>query len=174
MGNDIKEITIGEIHLKSDGSTLTIARLNQPNITLNIDAKGVEELIDFVTSLTETKFNRRRNFRVPLWDSSGLSVQIRKDEKQLSATPKDISVIGIFVELRPDDWLDLKQDDDLEVILEFEGETQTYRAVVRRCEDNGYGLLFPESMKGNQINPPTELKRIVMKLQCHWLARRIR
>ena len=165
------EITIGDVQFISDGKTLTIARRDQPNMTMSLDKAGVEELIDFVTSLAGTEFNRRQTFRVPVWDSSGLSVQIRKDETQLSVRPTNLSLTGIFVELRPDDWLDLAQDDDLEVILDFEGETHSYRGVVRRCETNGYGLFFPESMNAEQIEPPPGITQIVMELQRRWLAR---
>ena len=162
--------TIGNVRLISDGKTLTIARRDQPNMAISLDSTEVEELIDFVTSLAATEFNRRDTFRVPLWDSSGLSVQIRKDETQRLVTPTNISLTGIFVELRPDDWLDLAQDDDLEVILEFEGEAQSHHGVVRRCEDNGYGISFRDSMNGEQIDPPPGVTRIVMELQRRWMA----
>jgi len=95
------EITIGDVQFISNGKTLTIARRDQPEMAMSLDKKGIEELIDFVTSLAETEFSRRQTFRVPVWDSSGLSVQIRKDDTQLSVRPTNVSLTGIFVELRP-------------------------------------------------------------------------
>ena len=167
------EITIDDVHVISDGNTLTFARLDLPSLTISLDATGVAELIDFITSLAGAEFNRRRTFRIPVHDSSGLSVQIRKDEKQYSVTPTNISLTGISVVLHPNDWLDLSQDDDLEVILEFEGETQTLHGVVRCCKDNGFGLFFPESMNGDQMDPSPEISRLVMELQRRWIALQI-
>lgn len=166
------EITIGDAHLISDGNTLTIGSRGQRNLTLSLDAAGVSELIDFVTSLAKTEFNRRQDFRVPIHDSSGLSAQIRKGQSLVSVMPLNLSVTGIFVELTRDDWIDFSQDDELEVILDFEGESQSHNGVVRRCADNGYGLFFPKSMKGKELAPPAELTRVVMELQRRWMARR--
>ena len=166
------EITIGDAHLVSDGETLTIGRRGQRDLTLSLDAAGVAELIDFVTSLATTEFNRRQDFRVPIHHSSGLSVQIRKGDRLISVTPTNISITGIFIELPRDDWIDFEQDDQMSVILEFEGEKQDHRGVVRRCADNGYGLFFPKSMKGNELDPPAELSRVVMELQRRWMTRR--
>jgi hypothetical protein len=171
-GNRMAEITIGDVRLVADGNKLTIARRGQRDLTLSLDAEGLEELIDFITSLAGDESNQRQNFRVPVHESSGLSVQIRKDKKLLSVIAKNISVGGVFVELRPDAWIDLAQEDELEVLLEFEGITQSYRGVVKRRADNGYGLLFPDSMKGNEVDPPEELRQMVMELQRRWIARR--
>ena len=164
------EMNIGDVQLVSDGSTLTISRRDLPGLTISLDATGVEELIDFITSHFGTETNQRQTFRIPIHDSSGLSVQIRKDDKQYSVTPTNLSLTGIFIVLRPDDRLNLSQDDDLEVILEFEGETQMLHGIVRSCQDNGYGLLFPESMNSDQMNPSPEISRIVMELQRRWIA----
>lgn len=166
------KITIGVVELILDGETLTITRRDQPNMAISLDETGVRELIEFVTSFTGSKFNQRLTFRVPVGYSSGLAVQIRKNEIQRSVTPTNISLTGIFVELRSDDWLELALDDELEVILDFEGERQSCRGVVRRCADNGYGLFFPESMRGMILDPPPKITQIVMELQRRWIARR--
>jgi hypothetical protein len=171
-GNGMKEINIGGVRLFSDGNTLTITGRIQPDLTVSLDSVEVEMLIHFVLSLAGTGSNRRQSFRVPLHEPSGLSTQIRVNQKQLSVTPTSISVTGIFVELRPEDWLDLAIGDILDVILEFEGEIQTYHGSVRRGEAKGYGLFFTESMNGEEIDPPPELLRLVMELQHRWMARR--
>ena len=107
------EITIGDVRLVADGCKLTIARRVQRDLTLSLNTEGFEELIDFITSLAGDKSNKRQNFRVPVHENSGLSAQIRKDKKLVSVIAKNISVGGVFVELRPDAWIDLAQDDEL-------------------------------------------------------------
>jgi len=169
----VAAITIGEVHVTFDGDTLTITQRDQPDVNLSLSAAEVKELIDFVTSFAGSGFNRRQTFRVPLRDSGDLSVQIRRNEKEVSATATDIGLTGIFVEQRRDAWLDLSLDDDVEVIIEFEGQAHTYHGVVRRRQDNGYGLFFPESIRGEHVDPPPHLLEIVMELQRRWMAQRI-
>jgi len=166
------ETTIGDAHLISDGKALQITSRKQPELTVLFDAAEVEQLLDFIASLARTGSHRRQSFRVPLHKSSGLSTTIRVGQKLLPVTPTSISVTGIFVELQPEDWLDLALGDVLKIILKFEGEVQKYHGIVRRCEANGYGLLFTESLSGEEINPPPDLSRLVMELQHRWIALR--
>lgn len=168
------ESTIGEGRFISNGKTLTISSLAQPELTISLDQGGVEELINFMTSHAGTQFNQREAFRVELGDSSGLSVSIRKDGTQVAASPRNLSLTGISVELRPDDWLDLQLDAEVEITLQFEGQIRTYRAIVRRREKNGYGLFFPESMKGEEVDPPPELAHLVMELQRRQVDQRLK
>jgi hypothetical protein len=165
------KIMIGDVQFSTNGKELTIARGNEQKLTLLLDQKGVENLIEFVTSLAECEFNRRQTFRVAVWSSSGLSVQIRKNKSLVSVRPTSLSISGIFVELAPDDWIDLALGDQLEVVLEFEGQKHSQRVVVRHREPNGYGLQFCASMATEQIDRLPEITQIVMKLQRSLLAR---
>ena len=165
------KIMIGDVQFSTDGKELTIARRNEQELTVLLDQTGVDSLIGFVTSLAESEFNRRQTFRVAVWSSSGLSVQIRKDGSQISVSPTSLSVNGIFVELGPDDWIDLAQGDQLEVILNFEGEKHSHHVVVRHREPNGYGLQFTASLNTEQKDPLPEITQIVMELQRRLLAR---
>ena len=167
----MSEIIIGDIQLNCDGNTLTFTCDDEQDMAISLDEAGVRELIGFATSLTGSEFNQRVSFRIPLWNSCGLSVQIRKDKFERLVTPTNISLTGIFVELRSDDWLEMAMDDELEVILDFDGEIQSCRGVVRRCELNGYGVFFPESMKEEQLDPPQKITRIVMELQRRSMVR---
>ncbi len=168
------EITISNVHLVSDDEFLTIIRLDQPDVRISLDSAGVKELINFVTSHAGSELDRRRTFRVTVWDNSGLTVRLRSGGNECPATPTDISLTGIFVKLCPADWIDLALDDELEAILEFGGRTQTYRVLVRRSQANGYGLLFADSLAGEQINPPPGVTGIVMELQRRWVAQHIK
>jgi len=166
------DITIGDIHLISDGNTLTISGRHQPDKTVCLNSAEVEQLIDFVSSLAGTGSHRRQSFRVPLNESSGLTAQIRTSGQLIDVTPTSLSLTGVFVVLHPDHWIDLAQGDIVEVFLEFEGETHMYHGSVRRREVNGYGLFITESMNGEQIEPPPDISDIVMELQRRWMARR--
>ena len=168
------EITIGDVRLISDGRTLTIARDHPTSTAACFDSKGIEKLIDFVTALSETAVNRRRTFRVRLWKSSGLSVQIHDGIAEFSVTPRDISIAGVSVQLPADDRLNLELDSEVQVTLDLEGDVHSYRGIVRRREALECGLVFPESMQSEHIDPPPHLLRVVMELQRRFAARSVK
>lgn len=170
----MKEIVIGDVRLVADDNSLTIARLGRSDVTVSFDSDGVRELIDFANSLADTEFNRRRTFRVPLWNSCGLAAQMCAAERQVSVTPTSISLTGISVVLSPDHWIDLPEGAVVEVTLNLEGESEMLHGIVRQCTDFGYGLSFAESTKGERIEPPPTLAQIVMDLQRRWMIRRMR
>ncbi len=170
----MSEIIIGNVHLTSDGQCLTIASFSEPEVKFSLNSSEFKEMVYFIEALAGSEFDRRRVFRTPVWESSGLSVRLRTGVTEHVFRPTDMSLTGIFVKLYPDDWIKLALDQEVDVILNFEGESQLYRAVVRRCEDIGYGLFFLDSMVGEQIAPPPGITRIVMELQRRWLARRVK
>lgn len=166
-----KEATIGDLRLVSDGQKLTITFRYQPDMTVSLDRLAIDELIDYVGGLAVDEFNRRQTFRVPVWDSCGLSAQLCLGTKLLAVRATNLSLTGIFVELPPEDWVDLKVHDRLDIALRFEGRSGTYRVEVRRREGNGYGLFFLDSMRAEQIDSLPDITHVVMELQRRWLAR---
>jgi hypothetical protein len=167
------EIDIDGARFVWDGKSLTIRSDDDPNLSISLNNSGVSELIKFIRLISENEFNQRLDFRVPLWHSCGLSVQIRKNNEQRMVTPKDISMTGIFVELRSDDWLELAENDDLEIILDLDGRKEHCDAVVGRCRNYGYGIFFTKSMRGEHVDPPSGIADIVMELQRKFMVRRL-
>jgi len=137
-----------------------------------LERNGVEELIDFVTTLAGTDFNRRQAFRVPVWGSSGLSAVMRKGQEETPVTPIDLSFTGMLVRIPADANLEPALDDHVDITLEFEGEKSTYHAIVRRRTELTCGLFFPETIVDGELEPPDNLLRIAMELQRQWLGRR--
>ena len=168
----MQKISIGNLQFRSDGETLTITARDRPDLSFSLDRDGVEELIDYVTTLAGSAFSRRTAFRVPVWDSSGLSAVMREGQTESPVTPIDLSVTGMLARLPAEANIDASLDDHVEVTLDFEGQKSTYRAVVRRRDENTCGLLFPETIKDGELDPPDNLLRVVMELQRQWLAKR--
>jgi hypothetical protein len=162
--------TIGSVSVKTDGTNLEIKRNDRPGSEIYLDAKGVDELLDFLTTLTGDPTNKRRSFRVPLDSNTKLKVSIRIGLDQVRAKPLNISLTGIFIE--PDHWLTLDINDPVMVDLQYGELRCTCRATVRRCESNGYGLFFNESIHNGEVAPSPQLLRIVNDLQRIWLANR--
>ncbi len=166
------EVTIGDFEVRYDGENLTIVQAGETEPVMCLGLDEVEELAVFLDSLRSLSSNRREAFRVSLQGSESLNVFVVKNDTQFEVVPKTISVTGIFVTPAPGQAMGLQENDYVEVLLDFEGESQSYKALVRRCQDDGVGLFFTESMKGEQIDPPPRLSRTVMELQRRLMARR--
>ena len=164
------EIVIDDLQIVSDGKSLTFTSLDQPSKAISLKLDQVEKLVNFVSSIDENEFNRRLAYRVPIFASSGVTAQIRMRTEWIHVKPVNLSLTGMFVEVSPDCAIDLIENRLLEVALEFDGEKSAYTVLVRRREDDGFGLFFTESINGEQIVPLPGIRRIVMELQRRMLA----
>lgn len=184
------KIKLNDIQLVYDGETMIISSVKEPDKCVSLDAKSVEELVDFVhllapvtpvpavakTATTEKSkpagANRREAFRVPVSDDWGLTVTLFAGKNRFQTKANNISMTGVFVEMPTGQSLDLKIDDQVRARLSMDDMNVTVDAVVRRSVESGYGLFFPESMKGEHVTPPPEIRRIVMELQRRWMTLR--
>ena len=163
------ELTIDDTRFIFDGSSLSIwnqgAEDPESEPMCSFDLNAIEEIKSFLASLHLLDINRREAYRVPLHDCHLLTATLRHGVELFEMIPKTISVTGIFVAPPPGHSLDLSEGDAVEIILGFEGQSQKLDALVRRCQPNGFGLFFKDSMTGEQIDPPSQLSRLVMELQ---------
>jgi len=169
----MEEVTIGDFKFRYDGVNLTVVHADNAETVMCLEKDGVAELGAFLDTVGSLISNRREAFRVSLQGSDLLKVLIKKGDTLLSVIPKTISVTGIFVTPVPDQATELQENENVDVQLDYEGESQSYKALVRRCQVDGVGLFFTESMKGEQIDPPLKLSRTVMELQRRLIASRL-
>jgi hypothetical protein len=171
----MKKRVIGKMLLTADGEELVIAHSDQPEVCFRLDLDDVRDLRDFLHNLSESDFNQRRSFRVPIVRSSGLSVQLQVGQRSLAATPINISLTGILVQLPESETLDLPLDTEVGCILQFRREKLQLHGVFRRRDgSNRYGFAFRESLRGREATPPPALVRMVMDLERIWIADRER
>jgi hypothetical protein len=116
--------------------------------------------------------NRRDAFRVPVVRPGDLTCCVTAGDVRFEGRPANISMTGMYVRKRASDPIDLQIGDEVEVALRSGGEFTQLAAVVRRLGRDGYGLFFPCSIKNRVIDPPPEIRRIVMELQRRWMAHR--
>ena len=166
------EITIGPLHLVSNGMSLSLGPEGQPENAVHLEPVDVGVLIDFLMSLSASEFNRRQAFRIPLWETCGLRVFLEQDEQQVYAVPKNISLTGLLLELDDESDFDPAKESLVEVLIDFEGITQKLVGRVRRRADRKLGLYFPESTLAGEADPTPEYTALVMELQRRWAARR--
>ncbi len=112
-------------------------------------------------------------FRVPLGRDTELRVRV-VDENGKTWTPRpiDISMTGILIEFPADDVPDFQIDDRLQVELRMNNHVEQLEGTVRRCEGRGYGVIFPEVLRGAEFDPPAALRAIVNALERNWLRSR--
>ncbi len=174
------KITLRDIQLTYDGDTLTICSVNAPRQSIALDSGAVGELIDFVQSLRarhsavkhRIEDNRRESFRVPIVNPGDLQCVLTFDGITFEAVAMNISMTGVYLKRRNRDPVALKIGDEVHVQLVSHDQFIELDAVDRRMGDNGYGLFFPCTLRGNTIAPPPEFRRLVMELQRRWMATR--
>lgn len=165
------EAIIGDALLIYDGRVLTVSHRSGNGLSLKLDSTCVDELVDFLSSLSSAESNQRRFFRTPLWHTCGIAVTIRHDDQEYPVVAKNISLSGIFVEAPCDGNLNLTSDETVQVHIEFENTAYTCRGLVRYASPQGCGLFFPDSIRNGQIVAPPVYSQMVMELQRRWLAR---
>lgn len=165
------EFEIGNLKLETQEKNLRVVNQSDGREITTLDEDQVGELIDFIVSLTYSEFNRRRSFRVPVNDASGLAVVMSKDGMHIPVRARDISVTGISLENSFPEGVKIEQEDEVVIQLEFEGNVETIAGIVKRVGYETIGLLFPDSLRGEAIEPPDEIRQMVMQLQRRWIAR---
>ena len=112
-------------------------------------------------------------FRVPLGHDTELRARVVDENgKTWAPQPLDISMTGILIEFPANDVPGFQIDDRLQVELRMNDHVAQLEGFVRRCEGRGYGLIFPEVLRGADFDPPAALRAIVNTLERTWLRSR--
>jgi|CXWL01.1.fsa_nt_gi hypothetical protein len=166
------QVTIGDVIVTADQGALSFVRRDQSTPLLRFDAGEAGKLMTFLQSYVKTELNQRSAFRVPVWPASGLSAKLTANQKVHAVKPLDISLSGMSFEFVSANAPALPDGADVEITLTFESNKLTLPAVVRRREANEYGIVFPDSMRNDDLDPPWQLVSIVMELQRRLVAPR--
>ncbi|MBN2397880.1 MAG: PilZ domain-containing protein [Deltaproteobacteria bacterium] len=167
------EITIQNIKIFLDGSSVTFLREDKPDVPVTLPTSAIDELIDFLSSLNQNAIARRRAFRVAVPSSAGLMVRFALKGKSWSATPVDLSLAGILIEFSRSEGVDIPVDTTLSIELRLNDKIATLTGLVRRRDDNQYGILFLESLREGELNPPETLVNIYKEIERQWLRARL-
>lgn len=165
--------SIGSVQASLDGGLLTLTDGATGGGPIRLDADGMQALVDFLVSAPARESNIRQAYRVAVRPMSGLTARLQVGLAASDVVPISISVLGIFIGPLPGTKLSLSMDQEVVLSLEFEGRGLTLRGIVCRQDSTGCGLLFPGSLKGEELDPPPLLSRIVMELQRRAVAERL-
>ena len=167
----MKKIDIGELHLEFDSGRLSMSVARNGTAPLALDMPDIRKLTGFLSSLHEGHANQRQTFRLSAAALMDLGVSLHANGRVLGATANDLSVTGISVQINDGEELDVPLLGEVDVVLDLGDETQSHTAIVRRKEARGYGLFFPQSIRGEHIEPPHNLVAMILELQKRSLAR---
>ncbi|MBI3468355.1 MAG: PilZ domain-containing protein [Planctomycetes bacterium] len=113
--------------------------------------------------------NRRRAFRVPVPDTSGLRVEVgTSDGLRWPAQAVNLSVTGILVEFPSDGEPGLAIGATVAVRLSLGSDALEIGAEVKQRAQRAYGLFFPQTVVGETVEPPPALAAIVRTLERYW------
>lgn len=161
----MNEIDIGDLHVSYDGQRLTLGRNNPTSIGVSIDSAGVEALHQYLGSVLSAQSRQRQSFRLNREALKGLKVRLGVDGQWRDVQANDFSVTGISLQWLEGEAAELPLMSEVEVSLTLDGSSQIQPALVRRCNAQGLGLFFPNSMRGEHIEPPVELASLLLALQ---------
>jgi hypothetical protein len=169
------EHKIGNISIFWDGSSsLMFQDGDNANLKVTFSASNLPDLIDFLCSVKPDEKDLRMGFRVPLSISSGLSASITFGDKTCSVRPLNLSLSGILVEFSEGEVYEVPIDTQIKITFQLQDTTAVLNGVVRRRSGNQYGIFFPDSVLGNELDPPDSLQTIYTKLEKKWLRERVK
>lgn len=165
------ELLIGQTHLSFDGNHLFIKEAGQGKPAATIAAGELLTLHGFIGSIMGLDRGQRQAYRLHKDALVGLSAVAIANGKEYPIDVQDLSMTGLHFRIKPELGLSLSPSDKFSVTLSFQGERQTQPVVLRRKTESGYTVFFPNSLKGQDIDPPRELTSLVMNLQRRWLSK---
>lgn len=164
--------TIGTVTARLELGALILTDSKRPGVELRLDGEGPRLLAEFLSQTSERGTNDRQAFRVALSPASGLAVKLT-GPGAVPVTPVSISVTGMFLAPIGGGALEFTIGKEVPLQLEFEQRTLDLHGIVCRLDRTGAGLLFREAFRGEEVEPPPALTRIVMELQRRAAASRL-
>jgi len=168
------ELKIGNISIIWDGSSLMFQDGDNSNLNVTFSASNLPDLINFLSSLKPYEKELRMGFRVPLSISRGLSTSLTFGGKTCSVRPLNLSLSGILVEFSEDEVFEMPIDTQIKIRIQLQETTTVLNGVVMRRSGNQYGIFFPDSVRGEELDPPDSLQAICTKLEKQWLRERVK
>ncbi len=169
--NSLDSTRIGSMTAEFDGQTLTLVPPTGECNLVSLSMNQVYELYEFVSKFNRDKNCKRMAFRVPLFDSSLLSVQATFGLKILDVTPINISMTGVLVSVS-DPVPNIALGDQVNLAMTGQKNSLRLAGEIRSIRDRFVGIFFVDSVDGRELNPPPALSAMIMNLQREWLASR--
>lgn len=165
-------VVAGDLAIEVSQSGLDLSSTSNPLNQIHLDRSQIFKLFEVLAGYSpKADQNRRELFRVPLYGSAALQVQIAAHLKIIPALPINISISGMMLEVNSTD-VSIETGDVVIVDLECGGFRYRGKADVSWCEGDTIGVWFHDCLNLDDPMPPQDLVEIVMKLQRAWLTRR--
>ena len=167
----MSENSTGNVRVQLQDDDLVIDDPEGRTKRIIIPAYTIPALLEFLHSPSFDQSNRRGAFRVPVDSTSGLIVSVHavESDREWYVTPLNISMTGILLEMREE--TDLAVHTELVVTLRLGELRESVIGIVRRHQDNRYGIHFSKALSADEARPLDSLKQIVDHIKQDWMAR---
>ena len=161
------ELTIGDCRISGDRNRLEIRHQTSARPIVEFDSVDIARLDEFLAGLLQESddASRRQSFRVQVMAPDDLTATIHIDGQSVSTRSLDISMTGILVELPKGHPLGQDVGQDVELTIRCGRQSIRLAARISRRPGDKCGLLFSDSIRNEESQPPEELAQLVMQAQ---------
>ncbi len=160
-------IELSTVRATTDARSLTLESVEE-TASLHLDVDEVVELFRFLTRVMSPT-DRRESHRVPIPEAGGFRATIHMPTESMTAEAKNLSLTGILLHPSNPEAAELTLGARVRLALEFDRESVTLDAIVRRETETEYGLSFLNHGTRDEADPLHALSRIILKLERHWI-----
>ena len=169
------EFKVKNITIQSSDSSLTISDDSRPGNSIVIDTKSLPEIIRILSRYRPNHAENRNGFRVPIGSlcettRSNFGVNIEYAGESIEVTAINVSITGILVD-HPK--LRLPVDGKASIILRYQDNIATIKAIVVRCGGTRISFHFPETLSDGELDPPESIMKVYRALELDWLRERL-
>ncbi len=172
IAND--RILLEQVSIVTNSEGVTFQDRKDPRRSVTVSEDHLLDLMSFMSALNPDVAERRASYRYTLWRSCGLTASLTLHNREWSVTPLDLSLVGILIRIpknMPEMWL----GSEMNVTLTHGPDITSLRGIVRRRNEDEYGVQFPSSNgEDGHLNPPEPLRKILMKVERGYLMRRVK
>jgi len=174
MAGELKELAIGPNLFRFDGRELQIRDAFGQHIVCWLNPEEVQQLTKYLDSVKYSDGNQRRSFRTPVDSGIAIETSLQIGNQWTPVETLNISLTGILVTAPPELAEQCVVDGVLRVRMTFENYQYEGAGLIRRCEADRIGILFPDVIKSDHVDAPQQLSNMVMEVQRRWVQSRSR
>ena len=168
------QIKIENVIINYDGRQISFEDQNNWKFSFSLESSAISDLIEYFRSFQVDDIQRRNAFRISLTASSDLSVMLEYKDKSCSVKPLNISFTGILIEFDGDDVYDIAIGDTVYLTLKSGDKATKISGKIVRRDGNQYGIFFPDTVVDSEVEPPENLRSIVLKLEREWIRNSVK
>ncbi len=168
----MNQLRIENVVINYDGQQITFHDPDSLKFSFQLKPEAISDLIDYLGSFQKNDVQKRTAFRIPLTESSGLSVVLTYRDKSSAVIPINISLTGILIEFGAEDVYDMALNDAVVLSIRLDNQADDIIGKIVRRDHRQYGIFFADSVIDDEVQPPEFIASVARKLERAWLRSR--